>query len=322
MNEEPISLAEFLNVMSGSRANIYSYFSSKYGVTDNVNFWKTDFNGEVPSELLLQNTISQLKRIKAEQILFKVYGIEDDISYSDFLRDFKKENKRRKIAVERKIPIYGPIQYDEKVYYDYLQSERIEKLKQLLASKELRTSEEEIIKFYSENRKEIYKNPDMIRIEKITMAITNNGEEISETEKMKREITMKQILIRMRNGEKSRLVINDFKSKGVINIEFEELMIDKSSSKMYSNLFPEISMGIKTLNFFQISDIIKEVNSLNIIKIVEVQGGSFMTYEEVKGHIMKELINDKFNRMIMKLAVELELVINEKLIRKIADSLK
>ena len=36
INGEPVSKAEFITIMSGLRANIYSYFSLKYGANDNI----------------------------------------------------------------------------------------------------------------------------------------------------------------------------------------------------------------------------------------------------------------------------------------------
>ena len=38
---EPVSKDEFLNVMSGLRANVFSYFVQKYGVSDSAKFWTT-----------------------------------------------------------------------------------------------------------------------------------------------------------------------------------------------------------------------------------------------------------------------------------------
>ena len=301
INGEPVSEDEFSLIMSGLRANVFSYFSQKYGAKDNINFWTTSFNGEVPADILKQNTIDELKRIKIEQILMKVYAITDDISYFGFLKDFKNENERRKIAVTKNLPIFGPIQYEEKIYYNYLQSERTEKLKQILSCKELFISEEEIKIYYNENKEKKYRKPDYINIEKITLPVTNDKEEVSADKKAKAKMAISQIMKRIRNGEKFESVVSDYKSKGVKDIEYEEQVFDGSTLRIYTTLYPETCAKINDLKINQTSNIIVEKNSLNVIKIVDKKTEVYKTYEEVKVQIRKELINKKYEIMIKKL---------------------
>jgi len=148
---EPVTAAEYLHVMSGLKSEVYSYFSGKYGPSVNQAFWSESFNGEVPSLLLKAKTLSTLKKIKTEQYLFKQYGIADDISYPCFIRELDAENERRRITKANNQPVYGPLQFDEKVYYDYLNSERRHKLRNILADSELKVSDNEIREFYNEN---------------------------------------------------------------------------------------------------------------------------------------------------------------------------
>ncbi|MFA9377610.1 MAG: hypothetical protein ACERKZ_12745 [Lachnotalea sp.] len=60
---------------------------------------------------------------RAEQILLKESGIIEDYSYDKFLEQLTKENEKRKEAIENNQAIYGPKQYDKKVYFDYYYSE-------------------------------------------------------------------------------------------------------------------------------------------------------------------------------------------------------
>lgn len=151
VREEPVTAAEYLHIMSGLRSEVYSYFSGKYGQDMNENFWSESFNGEIPSRVLKEKTLSKLKKIKTEQSLFKQYGIAADISYSCFLRELDGKNQRRKVAAANNLPVYGPLQYDEKVYYDYVNSERRHKLMKLLSEGELKVSETEILEFHRDN---------------------------------------------------------------------------------------------------------------------------------------------------------------------------
>jgi hypothetical protein len=319
VNGEPVSIAEFLHTRSGLRANTYSYFSQKYDARDNLNFWTTSYNGEVPAEILKQNTIDKLKRVKSEQILMKIYGITEDISYSGFLKDLNTANIKRKMAVEKNEPIYGPIQYDEKRFYDYLQSERIGKLKQILSDKELLVSEEEIRLYFNENKCGKYNQSDYIKIEMISLPVMNSCRDDSTYGKVKPEMLMSQILKHIRGGEKFKTVVNDYKSKGVQEVEYKEQVFDGSTLRNYAAMYPEICSKINDMNTNQISDIIRERNSLNIFKIVEKKAGVFKTYEEVRGQIKRELIDKKYEIMINKLLDTVNVKLNEKILSKIVD---
>ncbi len=51
------------------------------------------------------------------------YHLTPADSYDFFLTQLKKENQRRKHAVATHQPIYGPTQYTEANYFDYLQAQ-------------------------------------------------------------------------------------------------------------------------------------------------------------------------------------------------------
>jgi len=148
INDEPVSKAEYLFIMSGLKANVFSYFVQKHDAKESKKFWTSEFRGEIPAELLAKKTVELLKRLKTEQILIKENGITNNISFGGFLADLETENERRRLAFAKNLPIYGPVQYEERVFYDYLHTERVEKLKRILSSGELSVKEEEIIISY------------------------------------------------------------------------------------------------------------------------------------------------------------------------------
>ena len=160
---------------------------------------------------------------------------------------------------------------------------------------------------------------DSIKIEKI--APPNNKwlhEDVSRNEKGKPENgKISQILKRIRGGEKFKIVVDDYKSKGVREVEFEELVFDGSTLMNYASLYPEISSKVNDMNNNQISDIISERNSLNIIKIIEKKSGVYKTYERGQGTNKKELIDKKYERMINKLLDSANVKLREKILRKI-----
>jgi hypothetical protein len=191
-------------------------------------------------------------------------------------------------------------------------SERTGKLKQILSAKEFAINDEACKTYFNENKNEKFRKPDYIKIEKITFQITNNNNGVTREEKINVKIDSNLIMKRVRNGEKFEAVVNDYKNKGAKGIDYETLVFDASTQRNYTTLYPEISSGINNLKINQISEFINETDSRNIIKIVEVETNIFWTFDEVKGVIIKDLMNRKFDSVIDSLVKEAKVDIFEK----------
>lgn len=117
---------------------------------------------------------------KIEQQMLKDYGIVEDISYSAFCEKLKEENAGRKEAIQAGEKIYGPKEYDARVYYDYIYSEAKERLiKEVLVNQIL---EEQIQDFAQKNEIEIKGVVDKQRI-LYQLAAEMYAEELKEREK-------------------------------------------------------------------------------------------------------------------------------------------
>ena len=241
-------------------------------------------------------------RIKSGQILMKSHGIADDISYSNFLQDLKNENERRKEAVSKKLPVYGPVEYEEKIYYEYLQTERTEKLKKLLSKGELMINDLEALDFYNSN-KENFRNPDIIKIEMITLSVPDGPSGKSTAEDM-----IDQIKKRLIGGENFGNVTADYKRRGVKNIENATLIFDESTFRSYTTMYPGIYSEINNLKLNDISSVIKDVNTLTVFKIVDRKAGNYQPFEKVAGQIKEELLNKKFDKMISDMAASADVI--------------
>lgn len=318
VNGESVSVGEFLNIRSGLRASVFSYFSQKFGAIDSKDFWKHEFNGEVPVEVLNKKTLEVLKRIKVEQILMKNYGLISDISYLEFIRNLDKENQRRKIAVERDIPIYGPQHYDERIFYEYLHSDRTEKLKQILYGENLFVSEEGKRIFYNENKYDKYRIPATIEIEVLTMNLTDEYAKIPSDEQGRIESSLKQNMKRIQGGEKSETVINEMKSVGIKSITLEKLYLNDETVIVGSELSPEMINEIRNLKFDQISETFNDGKTLKVFRIIEKTSEYYLAFNEVKDQIEKELLNNKYGSLINNIIDSASVDINEKILRKIS----
>ncbi|MDR1060170.1 MAG: hypothetical protein LBL83_02920 [Clostridiales bacterium] len=75
--------------------------------------------------------VKALVPYKIAQIELKSRGELEDISFSAFVSEWEAENRRRDESARKGEAVYGPIRYEKRVYYDYLQSERLSRLKEL-----------------------------------------------------------------------------------------------------------------------------------------------------------------------------------------------
>lgn len=171
VNDEPISKAEFLNVMDGEKARIYSYYAQKYNASDSIDFWEKSFSGQIPINTLKEETLKKVIRRKTEQILFKKNMLIDDISFASYIDRLKVENKRRLNAVNKGEPIYGPVQYEEAVYLDLLHGNYIEEIKNKNIIEELSVDDNEIEEYYEKNKKLIFEGLEDKPIEDVRQQI-------------------------------------------------------------------------------------------------------------------------------------------------------
>lgn len=141
INDTPVDPREFRLILDHVKAQVASDFKVRFDADASPAFWTASYEGEVPMEKAKQMALEQVKRVKTEQLLARQYGLLDDLSYSAFLDQWRKENERRAEAVKRNQVIYGPKQYDEWGYYMYRNTNLVLKLKRLLDGRDV---EEEV----------------------------------------------------------------------------------------------------------------------------------------------------------------------------------
>ncbi|MCD9026108.1 hypothetical protein [Cohnella silvisoli] len=132
VNGEPIRYGEFAMIMERKRSEAVRYFYDKYGAEDIAEYWTTAFGKETPIEWLKSAALDETARIKVQQIIARDEGVVKRIDYSDFRNDWIQENELRHKAEEKKELIYGPLQYDENVYYEYVFSNTVLQVKEKL----------------------------------------------------------------------------------------------------------------------------------------------------------------------------------------------
>ncbi|BBH22307.1 hypothetical protein Back11_36520 [Paenibacillus baekrokdamisoli] len=130
VNGEPIRYGELEILMLRQRSDVIQYFYDKYNAEDSTQYWTTAFGKERPIDRLKSAALAEAKKIKIQQIIARNEGVVQRIDYSDFRNDWIQENDRRKRAAAQKQMIYGPLQYDENTYYEYLFSNMVLQVKE------------------------------------------------------------------------------------------------------------------------------------------------------------------------------------------------
>ena len=148
----PVILREFMLIARQLKPVVISRFRDLPGGTFSKDFWVKEINGKFPADVLKKMTLDTLVRIRVQQIRARQAGIIGDFSYSAFLKSLESENKRRKEAKEKGQVIYGPVQYSEQVYYNYLLTNMIARLMDYLPGADLALTEEKLQSYYSGNR--------------------------------------------------------------------------------------------------------------------------------------------------------------------------
>ena len=136
VNGIPVSYGEYMLVAEEKRGETAAYFYENHHVDENVDFWSKEavFGGENPLEVHKKAVLEAVTEIKLQQQLMMEYGIvsENDITYKGFFKLFEQENLRRRKITEQGDVIYGPEQYTESGYYNYLHNIRLQELREAM----------------------------------------------------------------------------------------------------------------------------------------------------------------------------------------------
>lgn len=147
LDNEVITESELQHWMLLEKANVYNYFYQKFGVEDSEHFWtqkQGNEGNEVPLERLKKIAIENAKRCKVQQILALEKGIISTTNFDEIEKEMDKVNGERKLKVEKGEPIYGPMQFTSRTYFAHVFDKMVIELKNELAKRELKPSDEEL----------------------------------------------------------------------------------------------------------------------------------------------------------------------------------
>ena len=159
INGEPIAAGEFQSELSKNYSSVLSNAVTAGGI-QGKGFWETEISGigKTPLTMLTEAALKSAVRRKVIQLWAREAGLEQDISYSAFLKKFNEENRRRVKNKQEGIPVYGPDQYTKTVYSDLQLAETEYNLRNYLTNRMV-FDEDELKRLYETEYKPRYYHP-------------------------------------------------------------------------------------------------------------------------------------------------------------------
>lgn len=309
VNGESVLLSEFKRVLLQNSASVYSYFKEKHGVDDHSEFWTTDYHGEIPIDVARRKALDQLIRIKVEQALAKKMGIIKDIEYTAFLKNLKEENKARKEAVKANKIIYGPQQFGEKEYFNYIHSNMLIRLKEKLGEpgQVLYAQEDKLKEYYEANKEESYRKPGNLKVQKVSVAY------VAEESKQIAYQKTKEIKARLEDGESIDSISTAYASDRSVAFNFENVNYDRRSMSYEIEANPSLHKVLQSIREEETSSLIDGNRIYHVIKCIQRETDGYSSYEEISASVRSAYIDEKYEEMVGRLVQSAKIEINERM---------
>lgn len=243
------------------QATVFSDLCRKYSVTDTTDFWNKKFPEGKAGDILAQRA-----REKAIEYTIKLQLCMENVDYDTILKNFENENQRLKEALKNGEVIYGNTQYSLTGYLSYVLSEHEKNYKAQYVF-----TDDELLKIYNEH-KESYKLDDIVTVKRFSFPFYENGqfnEDKYYKQKEKAEAFVKAV---------------DFTVAATYTFTPTD-----------SKAFPNTYNYAMSMELGEVSGLICDEASFEIIYCVKREPGGYMKFENVKQDIVRIAEAERFN---------------------------
>ena len=291
---------QYINVMNKQKYYVSQYFVEKYDAKITNDFWKEDFNGEIPYKILADKTIEELVKIHSIYNIAKEKGYIDSEEYKDFLARLNNENNIRKRNVKEGKPIYGLSEFTENLYLEY-ETDKIQKAYcNDLSNEGMEIPIEESKKYYDDNKASLFiKNDDFeLSFVKVYYAASDlNEKEIKDIKSRLLEISKKID----DNNSLSSLALNDEILK---NYLFGETVLSSELSAKEKVIGDVLNISME-LEGGEVSQVLDQNGCMYLVQCLSRVDYDYIPYEEVKENINKVLREQCYDEIINENAKKL-----------------
>lgn len=321
---QKVSQEEYEMIMERQKSDIYNYFTSVYGVQPGDLAWDGNYEGKCPGDMLTERTVNKLMENHYVFCTAKQYGLTEDSSFEYFLKEWKKEDGRRKDAIKQGQVIAGPAELDMYEYYDYYLEELKGKVKQQLWQIS-GASSEDLHKLYEEQKDSHFRKEPEARAVRIFIEkeiVKESGkEQEKEQEKEKREEQgeeqekkqekeqgkeqgeeqeqedeklklMQDIRLRLSQSKDVAKEIKKIESEGRCRVE--EIELNLASRHHDESVYAELMEQVLSGKEGEITPVTNNSASYDIGIISEVNRESHYSYEEVKPAVEHDYMEELY----------------------------
>ena len=310
VNGEPLYLCEFQRQLQKQKSSVAQYFYEKYKTVINDKFWSGSYHGEAPLDIAKEKALSACVAIKIQQILAKKYGIQNDIDYLSFLKEWRAENDRRAQAAKHKETIFGPVQFDENVYFNDVFSKMVIRLKEALRDNTFKITGEEVKLYYDSIKSEFYQKEDVVKIHEIAFCFVDPNGNLDMTKKQQYLSKIKQVKARLDSGESFDVLASAYNEAEADKKNGGEQVFDSESLRKDTVINGKLKQEAYKLDVRGISEIFEAGNTYYIIQCVKRISNGFYPYSEVQEDVQAKYIDLQYNRLVEQLTKNAEVTKN------------
>nr|WP_285891165.1 peptidylprolyl isomerase [Paenibacillus pasadenensis] len=292
VNGEAVEKGEFELYTQKLRSGVIQHYTEQYGASFGKNYW-TEKHGapESPLEYIKKEALKQLVEAKLIQKQAQELKLEESFDYASFPEKLESENERRQKALENNQPVYGPTQYSEADYYDYLTANlKLGLVRKLLADPVWSPDEAELKAYYEANKDAMFHRPNSYSIKRI---VIDKGDE-PEAALKQAELLAQDIF-----GGKPF----DVAAKQVHESGKPESEIWDPRKNMNPGMNDEgLLRMLQDMKAGDISGVWEETGSYQIIQLAEIMEGGYQPLEEVGGAIATMMVEKAFDAEVAEQA--------------------
>lgn len=326
INGEPVDLREYQLILKRHRSEVYNDFYLKYGAADSPTFWTTAYDGETPLDRLKQVALADLTSIKLQQLFAQQHHvvvaltpqgpfITADPSYTIFLDNLRRENDRRQAALQKGEPVYGPTQFDEDTFYRYFFSKMVEQLQQQLSEGEWAPSAATLSAFYAERKETGYRREDTTQFESLCWPYAKPEGQITEAAKQAAQLKVEEIRAQLPPDFTFQAIAQRYP------VRYAQETLDDSTANLDFKYRPILTNLVRSLPIGGLSEIFEsdEGDALCLVRVTERQAGGYQPFDEVRGQVQANYIEEKYAAAIEQLTREVKIEINQQVYAEIQD---
>lgn len=313
VNGEPVYVREYKMRLKSNSNEGLELFSEKNMLKNDSDLLSSSLKSKAPDEVVKQNVLEDIIRIKVQQKLAMEKGIIDSTDYKDFLKELEKENEKRNDAIKNNKVIYGPENYGEIEYYSYKFDNMVKELKNKLKESEFLISESEIKEMYLRLKESRFKIPDGIEIQAVIIPFVDEKGIISDEKKKNAEQLIEEAKMRIEKGESFEKIADAYKKHG----EILDHYFTKEEQLSKNIPYPEFLQEAKKLIPGQVSDIIERTTDYSLLICKSKEEWGYVSYEEASKILRDEQIEKEYEEYIDELVKEADVQINEKIFNRI-----